>query len=275
MNSDEQPDLRQAPESQSAGIVDKAFGPAADEFGKAFQPAGKQLGQSLAVLVENSIRRASRTVKGIEEVSVWLKRVLLDILKNVNEDDIVAPNPRVAVPAIEALTYSMEDECIRDAYVNLLASDMNAGTKSDVHPSFVFIVQNLTASDVRVLEKLHIPQIQFEIRYGLRNRYWSYGVSYSFELSELTSRDIDKSISNLERLGLLRLNYSHVPLSDEFDQKAEQALKLAKNDLSPDQIRAHKANLPDDAVSSAEVFLSRNGLFLSPLGKAFVKVVNR
>ena len=62
------------------------------------------------------------------------------------------PNPRIAVPALQALTYSLDDELIREMFANLLAADMNAETKKDAHPAFVELIKEMTPADARVLK---------------------------------------------------------------------------------------------------------------------------
>ena len=62
-------------------------------------------------------RASSRTYR----VYVGVTRRLVGIA----EGKIVPPNPRIAVPAMQALVYSVGEEHIRDMFANLLAADMN------------------------------------------------------------------------------------------------------------------------------------------------------
>ena len=52
------------------------------------------------------------------------KLLLAERLKHVKEDDLVSPEPHVAIPAIIALSYSMDSEELRDLYANLLSKAM-------------------------------------------------------------------------------------------------------------------------------------------------------
>ena len=69
------------------------------------------------------------------------EKLLEEKLKHIPEDKIVEPEPYVAVPAIQQLSYSLDSEELRELYANLLASSMNADKKSDVHPAFVDIIK--------------------------------------------------------------------------------------------------------------------------------------
>jgi hypothetical protein len=70
-------------------------------------------------------------------------------LKGVPREKIVPPEPRIAVPALQALTYSLDDKLIRDMFANLLAADMNVDTKRDAHPAFVEIIKEMTPAEAR------------------------------------------------------------------------------------------------------------------------------
>lgn len=73
--------------------------------------------------------------------------LLEEKLKNISPEKIVSPEPYVAVPAIQAISYSMDNENLRNLYASLLASSMNADIKNEVHPAFVEIIKQLSPTD--------------------------------------------------------------------------------------------------------------------------------
>lgn len=75
------------------------------------------------------------------------KKLLEKKLENVNPDKIVEPEAYVAVPAIQAISYSMNSEELRNLYANLLAKAMNSDSKDMVHPSFVEIIKQMSPLD--------------------------------------------------------------------------------------------------------------------------------
>lgn len=77
--------------------------------------------------------------------------LLAEKLKHIHEDKIVEPEPYVAVPALQQLSYSFDSEELRELYANLLASSMNTDTKFDVHPAFVDIIKQLTPDEAKLL----------------------------------------------------------------------------------------------------------------------------
>ena len=72
------------------------------------------------------------------------EKLLADKLKDIPEEKIVEPEPYVAVPALQQLSYSFDSKELREMYANLLASSMNADKKWSVHPSFVDIIAPAT-----------------------------------------------------------------------------------------------------------------------------------
>jgi len=77
--------------------------------------------------------------------------LLEEKLKRIPEEKIVEPEPYVAVPALQQLSYSFNSEELRELYANLLASSMNTDTKLDVHPAFVDIIKQLTPDEAKLL----------------------------------------------------------------------------------------------------------------------------
>ena len=74
--------------------------------------------------------------------------------QKVDVDKIVPPEPYIAVPAIQALSYSMNSNDLRSMYANLLATSMNADKKWNVHPSFVEVIKQLSPDEAKILKSL-------------------------------------------------------------------------------------------------------------------------
>ena len=80
------------------------------------------------------------------------KQLLAENLKDADPEKIVSPEPYVAVPAIQALSYSMNSDELRTLYANLLTKSIYIDTKDSVHPAFTEIIKNLSPLDCRVLK---------------------------------------------------------------------------------------------------------------------------
>lgn len=140
------------------------------------------------------------------------EKLLEEKLKHIPEDKIVEPEPYVAVPAIQQLSYSLDSEELRELYANLLASSMNVDKKDAVHPAFVDIIRQLTPSEAKLLSCIYeCPYNSVLLResklYTINNiKEGSYDVG--LEVNDVLINSIDRHtlsicLDNLVRLGLL------------------------------------------------------------------------
>lgn len=81
-----------------------------------------------------------------------MEKLLAQKLEHTDPQNIVTPEAYVAVPAIQALSYSMDSDELRNLYANLLAKSMMVQTKDKVHPAFVDIIKQLSPLDAKVFK---------------------------------------------------------------------------------------------------------------------------
>src|SRR6266446_4863463 len=166
-------------------VAQRAFGPAAEEFGKEIAPVGKDLGIVTAKVGRMLVSGLEKSVYGLEQIGAWIQKRVSERLKDVPPDQIVEPDARIAVPATQALIYSMNDELIREMFASLLAADMNAATKEKVHPAFVEMIRQMTRPDAEVLKVIKArPEVEFLARlqfYLPQRGFKEVGLGFSFE----------------------------------------------------------------------------------------------
>lgn len=125
----------------------------------ALQPTTQESGEVLA-LIPRTIKAAllplRQWIAEREYKLAEVEKLLAKKLEHVGEDKIVTPEAYVAVPAIQAISYSMDNKELRNLYANLLAKAMNSDTKDMVHPSFVEIIKQMSPTDIRVYEEIAI-----------------------------------------------------------------------------------------------------------------------
>src|SRR5262245_1378866 len=208
------------------GVLDKAIGEAAEAFGKEIAPLGPNAGALTRRIGDLLIRAMEPLVYGLEKGADWIEKAVSERLKNVPAEDIVAPNPRIAVPAMQALTYSVEDATIREMFANLLAADMNTKTKHVVHPAFVEMIKELASADAKVLVVVS-QQSQVEL-YGQFRRpdrkTQVAGYSTTVAVSGLDEVAIRKALSNLKRLEIVEARLDRSPLIAHLE-KCEEDLR--------------------------------------------------
>ncbi len=100
-----------------------------------FSPAAKELGKTIAIVpgTINALLSGVRQWIAHKEYNVAkTDKILAEKLKDVDPDRIIEPEPYVAVPALQAISYSMDNDELRELYANLLAK--SAEKLKDVDP---------------------------------------------------------------------------------------------------------------------------------------------
>lgn len=64
----------------------------------------------------------------------------------------VEPNPRIALNVANEFNYCLDEEHIKEMFTNILISDMDKTKKSNVLPSFIEIVKQLSKADAEFLK---------------------------------------------------------------------------------------------------------------------------
>jgi hypothetical protein len=250
----------------------KALSPAAEEFGKEIVPLGKKAGQLTSRVGSLLIRALEPLVYGLEKSADWIEKAVTERLKDVPPENVVPPNPRIAVPAMQALTYSLNDGLIREMFANLLAADMNTEKKKDAHPAFVELIKEMTPADAQVLKICNeIPQCSFIVRLGSAARFYTLGTHYSFTVEGLSRDDISTSLNNLERLGLLgrRDEYPAREQNDDTEKGLKVEYEPTRQSFDNTETRKSFAIAEGRHV---DIIIKRSGLYLNPLGVSFARI---
>ena len=87
------------------------------------------------------------------------KKLLEEKLKDVPPGQIEAPEAHIAVPALQYISYCMDNSELRNMYANLLANSMNSVVKNGVHPGFVEIIKQLSPDEARILRYFTFQRI--------------------------------------------------------------------------------------------------------------------
>lgn len=130
--------------------------PAARQFGKDVKPAGANLARAVVTTTEVIDMLATgmkRTVVAMGDAGTYLAEQIKERFTDKPER-LVPPSPTVAVPALEAMRYAVEEPSLRDMYVKLLETAMDSDTSEDAHPAYVEIIKQLTPDEARILEEL-------------------------------------------------------------------------------------------------------------------------
>lgn len=253
--------------------VGKAIETVPEVYQDAFQLTVQETGK----LVSRIPRAINAAFSGLDK---WIlnkeysidetKKLIAQKLENVDPEKIVAPEAYVAIPALQAISYSMDSQELRDLYANLLSKAMNIETKSDVHPAFVDIISSLSPLDTRVF-KFIIEHQKFreiaslEIRSAeINSTYIKYIARHVTAITFASYIDVECSIYSLIRCQLIT--------SDDFRYADKALYQEIKN--TPDYIQIIKEFEPILAKSEPqEVFkVCERAIKSTRFGKQFYDI---
>lgn len=235
-------------------------------------PAAQSTGE-LVALVPRAIKVALQPLeKWILEREYNLaetQKLLEEKLKNVKPENITSPEAYVAVPALQYISYCMDNDELRDMYANLLANSMNKVVKNGVHPAFVEIIRQLSPDEAKILKVIMIKEAVPTV---------------TLRAEDLTGegRDIIRDFSNIEesshcenpaafnqyldnliRLGLVKHAEMHqILIAEEQYQQLENHIKFSS---IKDIIPSIDANHPIPKIE-------RSYINMTEFGKAFCKI---
>lgn len=145
-----------------------------------------------------------RDVLPPEDVGDWLRNEIAKRLAHVPEAEIVYPDPRIAMPVIQALGYSMRDEVIPMLFANLLSASMTEHRRPGTHPAFVDMIKDMVPLDAVMLKEFEQgTPADVEMRADDATGFLSMGAASFCELTKLGAIELASAANNLVRLGLV------------------------------------------------------------------------
>lgn len=192
---------------QSAGLLEKAY----DDIA---HPSAKSVGNTIS-LIPRTVgvllgKWEKWVINGEESIRLTVNAVK-ERAAAIPEEKLTEPEPYVAVPAIQQLSYSYDSEELRTLYANLLVSSMNTDTKYKVHPSFVDIIKQLTPDEAKLLKAIpsttmgYKPLVDLQLNLGVGRGHISVLRNYT-NIGEGvcdSPENICEYIENLDRLKIL------------------------------------------------------------------------
>ena len=121
-----------------------------DTISPAFCEIGKVAGRSVKALLA--------PIRGLlwcwEQFEAYVEAELQKRLDKIPEEQVMSPDPIIAVPLIQSLTYTAQNNTLREMYIALLANSMDKRKEQVVHPSYVDIIRKMNTLDARVFEAI-------------------------------------------------------------------------------------------------------------------------
>jgi len=168
-----------------------------------------------------------------EVVTEWVN----ERLKKTPEQNRKSPDPEIAVPIMQALTYTVQNETLREMYLNLLANAMDKTKDSVTHPSFVNLIKQMSSLDAKVFEKLskrfeeYIPVLNPTIGTKGTNQFYPGITPWWFIgwiIEGYTIFDISASLVRLDKFWLIELMFDRTAWNKDKYKTLEQDTILQK-----------------------------------------------
>lgn len=261
-------------------------------YNDALKPATQEIGELLKLIPESAnaalykIRLWIAKQKLIEDATLDL---VTSKFKDIDPKKIVPPEPHIAIPAMQAMSYCMDNNELRELYSNLIASSMNSDKKDFVHPAFVEIIKQLSPLDAinlkLIFSKKSCPVVNYFVQSDdhIESVYYK---KYVFLDNNKYFNDVDAcsvSITNLFRLSLIDIDFtrqindtlydkflSH-PVFTELKTLCDKA-KLTNETLTANSCYIYETvdGLP---IANLNVPSIEKGFIqLTPLGKSFTEI---
>ncbi len=192
-----------------------------EDGGKAIVKPLGETGGLLVRAVKAALSPLEKWVLQREYSVAETQKLLEQKLASIPAERIQPPEQYIALPAMQYISYCMDEENLRDLYANLLANSMIDIVKDGVHPGFVEIIKQLSPDEAKILQYMSSNEIipTLSLRYQNDKGQSIYVVRDFSNIGEFANcehpYETEKYFDNLIRLGLVVHNEVMSHLSDE------------------------------------------------------------
>ena len=263
-------------------IYDDLVHPTAEAVGVVLSLPARYVRQKLSNL-EKFILEGERNLNQISET-------ISEKMADVDPKNIIEPEPYIAVPALQGISYCMDNNELRNLYANLLATAMQKDKKDSVLPAFAEIIKQMSPTDAVLMKNLSTNDMYplAEARYQKITpssfaspkvlKSLVTGVSLFQNLSDVlrekySINDIAISIENLSRLGLIVISDTYIQNEHAYDNIATMpcciewcsSLEVAKStSVIPEHFK-----ILEDRINDFEFALIPKSFFMTNFGRLF------
>ena len=169
---------------------------------------GKVIGDALSLVVLPMTAMGTYASK----VNMYLQHNLkkyAESLKKIPEEKVCAAHPQIAVPILQRLSYTTNED-IADLFVALLTKASNTDTQNMAHPGFESVISQLSQDEARIIKYLKGKE---NIEYCDLVGYNAKGDAYAPILRKMTMIPVEVKLDypqqihayydNLVRLGIM------------------------------------------------------------------------
>ena len=202
-------------------------------YGDLAQPGVQEVGKALGTILGLGNTILWPVTLANEKAKITLQRNLnkyKEKIEGIPEDKVVEVTPEIGVPVLEKLTYVNNEE-LRELYLELLSKASNKDKIDVAHPSFVNIINNLSPDEALILQLLRDVNTHPFIEVRLSQEGGGYNVidpifSVLKTPTKLTyEENVGAYLSNLEGLGVIKLNPNDYLTDEKQYSEAEKSAR--------------------------------------------------
>lgn len=184
----------------------------ADGPGKTLDLIWKNSLFKLDHFLENNLIKLENVQKLGDEVA--------DNISKIPEDDVIEPINYSLINTIDNALLTVDQEEIRNMFSHLIAAHFDYNKQSDLHPSFIDIIKQLSPNDAMLLKKINreeVIPIAFYICYIDKEEFSYIQLTDPFFCPLFGDyRQSVNALQNLNRLNLIELDFLDVLTDDRL-----------------------------------------------------------
>jgi hypothetical protein len=206
-------------------IADEASKLAPEVYKDLAKPITQELGSVAGRTVKALLSPIRGLLWGWEKIEELIEIGVNKRLENVPEERRKTPDPEIAVPLVQALSYTAQNETLREMYLNLLANSMDVSKEKDVHPSFVEIIKQMNTLDAKVFDVVSNSQGYQQVinpNITIKDKGQNFiGATpewfTGWKIDNYTIFDISSSLIRLSKFGIIELMFDRTAGKDFYD----------------------------------------------------------
>jgi hypothetical protein len=216
-------------------IIDEASKIVPEIYKDLAKPATQEVGSVAGRSVKALLSPVRAFLWGWEKIEKIVEEGINKRFEKIPEENRKTPDPEIAVPLMQALTYTAQNETLREMYLNLLANAMDSSKDKKVHPSFVELIKQMNSLDAKVFDKLSKTlryQKALNPYIGIKGTNQTYIAAtpewfLGWTIIDYNVFDVSSSIVRLSKFGLVELLLDRTAGKDGYDElKNHKDLKV-------------------------------------------------
>lgn len=207
-----------------------------------------------------------------KELKLKYAQFLDHTYSKVPEEHQVKPDNAISIPVIQNLLMSFEKKDIYEMYSNLLAAASDNRRNNHVHPTFPFLISQLSPLEAVILEKLYNERYIHYLEFQVTTSDIPFHTIEPFTLIigyENDYESIASSFNNLLRLGIIRKQpalYGPIGSEDMYAKIYESPVFDSVRKFKPSLYEPYKIRLATgsmDLISGTFMPTVQGNLFLT------------